>query len=312
MEDKKLGTTRDGFGIALKEVGEDNVGPVVLCADLSESTRVHWFREAFPDRFIETGVAEENMVGVAAGLALAGKIPVASSYATFSPGNSWGPLRSSICYTNANVKLAGGHAGFSAGPDGATHQGLEDIALTRVLPNMTVVVPADQEEARKATHAIIKHKGPCYIRLGKSKIPHTSTSGEFEIGKAVVMKPGTDVTLIACGTMIWRALKAAETLEKKNISARVINMHTIKPLDTEAVDKAAKETKAIVTIEEHQVAGGLGSAVAEHLASAQNRPPMKIMGVEDSFGESGTDEELIVKHKLTPKDIAREASSLVS
>jgi transketolase len=309
-------STRDGFGIGLKEVGELNEQVITLCADLSESTRTHWFQELFPERFIEVGVAEENMIGVAAGLALTGKIPFASSYATFVVNNALGPIRSSVCYTNSNVKIIGGHAGFCAHADGATHQALEDIATMRVLPNMTVVVPCDKEEARKTTHAISKHIGPCYLRVGKHKsLNITNAKTPFKIGKANILKKGRDLTIITCGSMVAESLKAAAQLEKKH-SIEVINMHTIKPLDHETILKSVKKTGAILTVEEHQKIGGLGSAVAEFLSQSElnqsNKTiPFKILGVDDSFGESGTTQELFKKHKLTSNDIAKEIKLLI-
>ena len=309
------GSTRDGFGVGLKEAGAANNQIVALCADLSESTRVNWFKEAFPERYLEMGVAEENMIGVASGLALAGKIPFASSYATFIVNNALGPIRSSVCYTNANVKIIGGHSGFSASADGATHQALEDIATMRVLPNMTVVVPCDQEESKKASIAISQKKGPCYLRVGKHKsLNMTTKETPFEIGKAVTLKKGNDVTIITCGSMVAECLKAANELEK-HYSIEVINMHTIKPLDHETILKSAIKTGAILTVEEHQKTGGLGSAVAEFLSQSsltQLKIPLKILGINDSFGESGTVEELFDKYKINSAHIKKEINLLMT
>lgn len=323
------GTTRDGFGKALVEIGMQNVQTVVLSGDLTESMRAHWFATEYPERFFEMGVQEENMVGVAVGFSLAGKIPFACSYSTFITTNALGPIRASVCYTNANVKIIGGHAGITTGEDGATHQALEDIATMRVLPNMTVIVPADQEEARLATHAIAQHIGPCYLRIGKYKTPHitkdlydpqkTNTQNSFQIGTANIMHEGADLTIIACGNMVALALQAAQNLcEGKGgdagICVEVINMHTIKPLDTKTLFKSLKKTNALLTIEEHQVAGGLGSAVLE--AVAQHDPsllsvPAKVMGITDSFGQSGSPEDLLTHYKLSTNDIETEIKKII-
>jgi len=296
--------TRDGCGKALVELGK-NKDVVVLCCDLTESTRMQWFKEKYPERFFEVGVAEQNMMGIAAGLALSGKIPFAASYAVFSPGRNWDQLRVSVAYSQANVKIVGAHAGISVGPDGATHQALEDIAITRVLPNMTVIVPTDAVEARKATIASAKIKGPVYLRFGRAKMPVITTEKTgFKVGRAEVFREGKDVAIIACGQLVYEALIAAEKLEKEEISVRVINNHTIKPLDTKTILKAAKETNAIVTAEEHQVHGGLGSCIAEFLSG--NYPvPIKIVGVKDRFGESGEPEELLKKYGLKSNDLIK-------
>lgn len=295
--DKDLETraTRDGFGDGLLELGENNENVVALTADLAESTRVNKFAEKYPDRFIECGVAEQNMIGVAAGLALAGKIPFAASYATFSPGRSWDQIRVAVCYSQANVKIVGAHTGVSVGPDGATHQALEDLAITRVLPNLTVVQPADAEEARKATIAVAQLLGPAYLRLTREATPEITTKDSpFKIGKANVLREGDDATIIACGPLVYNALLAAIHLAKEEINVMVINSHTIKPLDEATVIAAAKKTGAVVTVEEHQIAGGLGSAVAECLAKFYP-VPMEFIGMPDSFGESGPPTELIKK-----------------
>jgi len=293
-------STRDGFGKGLLALGR-NKNVVVLSADLSESTRAIWFKEKYPERYIECGVAEQNLMGVAAGLALSGKIPYACSFAVFSPGRNWAQIRVSVCYSGANVKIASTHAGISTGADGATHQALEDIAITRCLPNMTVVVPCDSLEAEKATIAVSKIKGPCYLRLGREKFPVITTKKTpFKIGKANIMRKGKDVTVIACGMIVNEALKAAEQLKK--ISVRVINCHTIKPIDKNIIIKAARETKAIVTAEEHNIYGGLGSAVAE-IVSENHPVPIKRVGIKDKFGESGSPKELLKKYGLTDKEI---------
>lgn len=294
---------RDGFGEGLVMAGKKDTNVVALCGDLVESTRVQGFAETFPERYFEMGVAEQNMAGVAAGLALSGKVPFIASYAVFSPGRNWDQIRVSICYSQANVKVVGAHAGISVGPDGATHQALEDVAMMRVLPNMTVVVPADSIEARKATVAIATHQGPCYIRFGREKTPILTTDKTpFQLGKALPVLAGTDVTVIACGQMVARAVTAAQKLSSKKISVAVINMHTIKPIDIEAIQQVAKHTGAIVTAEEHQINGGLGGAVAEVLAEHHPVPMVRI-GVKDRFGESGEPNILMDHYGLGVDDI---------
>ena len=293
---------RDGFGQGLLELGKTNPDVVALCGDLVESIRVQAFAEAYPERYFEMGVAEQNMAGVAAGLALSGKIPFISSYAVFSPGRNWDQIRVAICYSKANVTIVGAHAGISVGPDGATHQALEDVAITRVLPNMIVVVPTDSIEARKATIAISKHDGPSYIRFGREKTPViTKEDTPFELGRALHIVAGEDVTIIANGQMVYRAMMAAKELEGK-ISVAVINMHTVKPIDAKAIIDAAKETGAIVTAEEHQIIGGLGSAVAEVLAD-HHPVPMERIGILDTFGESGQPNELMEHYHLGISDV---------
>ncbi len=298
---------RDGYGTGLVKAGKASREVVVLCADLAESTRSAAFQKSFPDRFFEMGVAEQNMAGVAAGLALSGKVPFISSYAVFSPGRNWDQIRVSICYSQANVKIGGAHAGITVGPDGATHQALEDIAIMRVLPNMTVLCPADSIETEKAVLAAAKMVGPVYIRFGREAVPViTTTRTTFKIGKAEVLRSGIDVTLIACGTMVYEALVAAKKLERFNIHAEVINLHTIKPIDRQAVLRSVKKTRAVVTCEEHQVAGGMGSAVAEVL-SAFFSTPQEYIGVYDHFGESGKPYELMEKYGLRSGHIVRAA-----
>lgn len=294
---------RDGFGEGIMLAAKENDNVVALCADLTESNRLDEFKKAYPNRFVEIGIAEQNLIGVAAGMAHAGKIPFAASFAVFSPGRSWDQVRVSVCYSKANVKVVGGHAGITVGQDGATHQALEDIGIMRVLPNMTILVPADAIEMRKATIAAAKMNGPVYLRSGREKFPQvTSESAPFTIGKANTLKDGKDVTIIACGIMVREALLAAEELASKKINAAVVNMHTIKPLDERVVTDAAHSTGALVTAEEHQIVGGLGSAVAEVLAS-QIPVPLERVGVKDTFGESGTAPELMDKYGLRAKDI---------
>lgn len=304
-EDIEQVPTRNGYGEGLVLAGEENEQVVALCADLLESTRTQAFAEKFPARFIEIGVAEQNLATVAAGMALAGKIPVISSYATFSPGRNWEQIRTTICYNDVPVKIIGSHAGVSVGPDGATHQALEDIAIMRVLPNLIVISPVDSIEAKKAMQAIARLHSPCYLRLSREKVPVVTTEQTpFEISKAEVFYEGSDVAVIATGQLVYEALQAAQELKLRKISVRVINCHTIKPIDTETILKAAKECGAIVTAEEHQVTGGLGGAVVESLS--QNFPvPLKIIGIEDSFGESGEPGELLIKFGLTKEAIIK-------
>lgn len=296
--------TRDGFGHGLLEIGARDERVVVLCADLSESTRAQWFAEKWPERFFQIGVAEQNMATVAAGLALAGKIPFMSSFAAFSPGRCVEQIRTTACLNNLPVKIAGSHAGISTGPDGATHQPLEDIASMRVLPRMTVIVPADAVEARKATVAAAGLPGPVYLRFCRAKTPvFTTPATTFEVGKAQVLTHGKDVTLVASGILVYEALLAAQELAKQGISVEVINNHTIKPLDKETLIASSRKTGLVVTLEEHQVAGGMGSAIAEMLV--ENYPvPMKMIGVRDRFGESGETDELLEAFGLTALKVA--------
>jgi transketolase len=303
--------TRDGFGKALLRLGENNPNVVVLSASVGDSTRAFDFKAKYRERYIEAGIAEANMIGLASGLALAGKIPFPNTFATFLPGRCYDQIRQSVCYSNLNVKLAATHAGLTVGPDGATHQMMEDIAMLRATPNITIIVPCDAIEAEKATLEAAAVHGPFYLRFGRDKIPvFTTMQTPFEIGKAVTLCEGKDVTIIATGIMVYYSLIAAEYLAKERIHARVINMHTIKPLDTDTIIKAAKETKAIVTAEEHQINGGLGGAVAEVVS--QNHPVfMKIIGMQDRFGESGEASSLLGKYGLTDKEIAEAAVELV-
>lgn len=303
---------RDGYGKGVVELGEKDLRVVVLCCDLTESTRSLWFAEKFPERFIEMGIQEQNMAGVAAGMAQEGYIPFISSYAVFSPGRNWDQIRVSICYNNVPVKIMGAHAGISVGPDGATHQALEDIASTRVLPNMTVIVPCDAEEARKATVACVDMDGPVYIRFAREKTPVVTTkSTPFKIGRAEIFAIGRDVTIIACGPLVYEALIAARELKAKKINAEVINCHTIKPIDTATIVTSVKKTKCVVTVEEHQVTGGLGGAVAEVLA--KNFPvPIEFVGMPDCFGESGEPDELLQKYGMKSKNIIEAALKVVA
>lgn len=297
--------TRNGFGEGLVLAGEADKNVVALCADLTESTRMEAFAKKFPERFVEVGVAEQNLVTVGSGMAAAGKIPFVASYATFSPGRNWEQIRTTICYNNQPVKIVGSHAGISVGPDGATHQALEDMAIMRVLPNMMVVCPCDSIEAKKATQAIARNGKPTYIRLGRANSPlMTTEETPFELGKAEIFYEGDDVSVIACGQMVYQALLAAKDLKEEGIHVRVINMHTIKPLDTKCVQLAASETGAIVTAEEHQKNGGLGAAVAEVLGESHPVPLVRV-GINDRFGESGEPAELMEHFGLTKKDIKK-------
>ncbi len=297
--------TRDGYGKALVDLGK-NKNIVVLCADLKDSTRVHWFAEKFPKQYVEMGVAEQNLVTVAAGLAAVGKIPFVSSYTAFCPGRCWEQIRTTICYNDQNVKVIGAHAGISVGPDGATHQALEDIATMRSLPNIIVVIPADMEQTKKATKAIAKFKGPAYMRFARNKTPQMTTSKTpFEIGKAQIWRKGKDVALVGAGPLMYECLEAAKLLAAKGIDAMVVNLHTIKPLDGKVLRMAAR-TKGIVTVEEAQVLGGVGGAVAEYCSE---HCPTKIVrvGVQDRYGESGEPEQLLKVFGLSRKEIVKAA-----
>jgi len=305
--------TRDGYGEALLALGKENPRVAVVDADLFRSTRTAGFAEAFPDRFFEIGIAEQDMVSTAVGLALGGMIPFANSFAVFLTGRAFDQARQQVALPALNVKLAGSSAGITQGADGATHQSVLDVALMRSLPNMCVVVPSEAEEARLATRAAAERDGPVYLRLSRYETPVWREPGaSFEIGKAEVRRKGGDVTIAACGVILGRVLEAAETLAKDGVSAEVINVHTIKPLDAETVLESCERTGAVVTVEEHSIIGGLGSAVAELLAErATRRVPLKRIGVADTFGESGTADELLEKHGLTVKNIAATATALV-
>lgn len=295
--------TRQGFGEALLEIGRENEAVVALCADLTGSLHMQHFKKEFPERFFQVGIAEANMVSMAAGMATTGKKPFAGTFAVFATGRVYDQIRQSVCYSDLDVKICASHAGLTLGEDGATHQILEDIGLMRGLPRMTVVVPCDFSETKRAVKALAAHEGPAYLRFGRPSVPDfTLDEDGFEIGKSIELHPGKDVTVIACGIMVWRALEAARILEKEGVTVRVINMHTIKPIDKLAIVRAANDTGAIVTAEEHQVHNGLGDAVAH--VCAENIPvPIEMVGVEDSFGESGKPDELMAKYKLTTEDI---------
>lgn len=304
--------TRQGWADALIELGTKDPRIVVLDADLAKSTLTCLFKDKFPDRFFDMGIAEQNMINVAGGLSLTGLIPFVSTYGVFVSGRAWEQIRSSICYGNLNVKFGGAHGGVSVGPDGATHQALEEISIMRVIPGMTVLVPSDYYETKKAVLASVEINGPVYIRFGREKVPVvTSADMPFKIGKAITLQQGKDVTFVACGAMVAEALDAAEALMQKGISAEVINLHTIKPIDKEALIASARKTGCVVTAEEHQLFGGMGSAVAEVLV--QSFPvPMEMVGIQDSFGESGQPRELMEKYGITSKEIFEKAIKVMA
>lgn len=303
IESTGMKDTRSGFGEGIYEAARENDQVVALCADLLGSLKLNKFVEAFPQRFFQAGVAEANMIGVAAGLTIGGKIPVATTFANFGTGRVYDQIRQSVAYSEKNVKICCSHAGVTLGEDGATHQILEDIGMMKMLPNMTVVVPCDFNQTRLATKAVIKHHGPCYLRFGRPKWPiFTPEDDDFQIGKAQFLSRGDDVTIIACGHMVWQAVEAGKVLESRGLSVELINMHTIKPLDDQAVLDSVSRTGCVVTAEEHQANGGLGESVAKVLAA--HRPtPMEMVAVNDSFGESGTPDELLEKYGLSPSDI---------
>jgi transketolase len=313
-QEQKL--AREGWGEGLVQAGKDDPNVVVLGADLSESTRTAMFRNAYPERFIQCGIAEQNMMDVAAGLALGGKIPFVSTYAVFTPGLIWSQIRVSVLQNEANVKIGGAHAGVSVGPDGMSHQALEDIALTRCLPGLTVLAPCDYVEARKATLIAAKTKGAFYLRFPREKTPViTSEQTPFEVGKALVfwepLKPKPDAAIVVTGTLAFNALSAAKQLEEEGISVVVINNHSIKPMDKETILHWARESGAVVTVEEHQIAGGMGSAVAELLAM-EYPVPMEFIGVQDRFGGSGEPNELIEKFGMGAASIAQAVKKVIA
>lgn len=317
LNDLEQKPTRDGVGLGMLQAGDENPEIVGLCADLTESTRMEMFVKKYPKRFVEMGVAEQNMAAVAAGLAAVGKIPYITSYAMFSPGRNWEQIRTTICYNEQNVKIIGSHAGVSVGPDGATHQAIEDIAIMRPIANMMVFAPCDVHEAKKVTYAISKVYGPCYARYAREKTPvFTTEETPFEIGRAYTfwleMEGGKpDVAILACGPLLHNAILAASDLEKEGIKVRVLNMVSIKPMDEKVVIQAAKDAGAIVTVEEHQVAGGMGSAVAELLAKSYP-VPIEFIGVQNRFGESGSPTELIEAFGMGVSHIKFAAKKVIS
>ena len=303
MAEIKSKPTRDGYGDGLVEMGAKDPRIVVLGADLTDSTRAAWFQQKYPDRFFDFGIAEQNMLNAAAGLSLVGKVPWVSTYGVFVAGRAWDQIRTTVCYSKLNVKIGGAHGGISVGPDGATHQALEDVATMRVLPNMIVIVPADYYETKKAVMWACQYVGPVYVRFGREPVPlMTQPDDPFVMGKANLIHDGKDVTIINNGPVLKEALDAVEILKAKGVSARLVNMHTVKPIDREMIAQCARETGAIVTVEEHQVQGGFGSAVAE--AVVQTHPvPMRFIGIQDRFGTSGSPEELFEAFGLKAKDI---------
>ncbi|MBK6977638.1 MAG: transketolase family protein [Cytophagaceae bacterium] len=304
--------TRSGFGDAMTELGESHPNVVALCADLVGSLKIAPFIKNHPERFIQTGIAEANMMGIAAGLTIGGKIPYATTFANFGSGRVYDQIRQSIAYSDKNVKVAVSHAGLTLGEDGATHQILEDLAMMRAMPNMVVINPCDYNQTKAATKAIADYHGPVYLRFGRPVVPvFTAADQKFEIGKAWMVNEGKDVTIVATGHLVWEAIKAGEILEQKGIDAEIINIHTIKPLDEAAILKSVKKTKCVVTCEEHQANGGLGDAVAQVLT--QNfLAPQEYIAVNNSFGESGTPEELMIKYGLSAENIVAAVEKVIS
>lgn len=304
--------TRSGFGEGLAELGDSNPKVVALCADLTGSLKMNAFADAHPERFIQAGIAEANMIGVAAGLTIGGQIPFTGTFANFSTGRVYDQIRQSVAYSDKNVKICASHAGLTLGEDGATHQILEDLGLMKMLPNMTVINTCDFNQTKAATLAIAEHHGPVYLRFGRPKVPNfTPANQKFEIGKAVMLSEGTDVSIVATGHLVWKALEACKLLEAKGISAEIINIHTIKPLDEEAVLNSVRKTKCVVTAEEHMRNGGLGESVAG-LLSRSLPSPLEMVAVNDQFGESGTPDQLMEKYGLGTSDIVAAAERAVA
>lgn len=304
--------TRSGFGAGLTELGKTNENVVALCADLTGSLKMDEFKENHPERFFQVGIAEANMIGMAAGMTIGGKIPFTGTFANFSTGRVYDQIRQSVAYSGKNVKICASHAGLTLGEDGATHQILEDIGLMKMLPGMTVINPCDYNQTKAATLAIVEHEGPVYLRFGRPKVANfTPENQKFEIGKAVHLQDGTDVTIIATGHLVWEALEAAKTLHEENISAEVINIHTIKPLDDEAILASVKKTGCVVTAEEHNFLGGLGESVARVLAT-HHPAPQEFVATQDTFGESGTPDQLMEKYGLNAESIVKAAKKVIS
>lgn len=301
---------RDIYGQTLVELGRRNPNIVVLDADLSSSTRTCLFAKEFPDRFFNFGVAEQNMMATSAGFASCGKLVFVSTFAIFATGRAWDQIRNTICYNNFNIKIVASHAGITVGPDGSSHQALEDIALMRTIPNMTILVPCDGPETREAILAVTERPGPAYVRLGRSKVPTLLKEDKFHLGRARTLRRGKDLSVIACGIMVKEALDAASTLEKEGIEASVIDMHTVKPLDVQTIIDAARSTKRIVVCEEHMITGGLASAVSEVLSEELPTPLVRI-GIKDKFGQSGDPEDLMREYNLTAQDIVKAAKKLL-
>ena len=297
--------TRSGFGAGLTELGKNNKNVVALCADLTGSLKMNDFKDNYPDRFFQVGIAEANMIGIAAGMTIGGKIPFTGTFANFSTSRVYDQIRQSVAYSNKNVKICASHAGLTLGEDGATHQVLEDIGMMKMLPHMTVINTCDFNQTKAATIAIAEHVGPVYLRFGRPKVPNfTNENQKFEIGKAVTLEEGNDLTIIATGHLVWEAMEACKALKEININAEVINIHTIKPLDRDAIIKSIKKTKCVVTAEEHMLNGGLGESIAQ-LLSRELPTPLEMVGVNDTFGESGTPRQLMEKYGLTSSDIVK-------
>jgi len=304
--------TRSGFGEGLLELGRKNPNVVALCADLTGSLKMDAFAAEFPERFIQVGIAEANMIGIAAGLTIGGKIPFTGTFANFSTGRVYDQIRQSVAYSNKNVKICASHAGLTLGEDGATHQILEDIGLMKMLPNMTVINTCDFNQTKAATIAIANYTGPVYLRFGRPKVPNfTKKEQSFEIGKSVILNEGNDVTIFATGHLVWNAVEAGQILAEKGIDAEIINIHTIKPLDKETIINSVKKTRCVVTAEEHQMNGGLGDSIAQ-LLSLEFPAPLEMVAVKDKFGESGTPEELMVKYGLSTPDIMNAAMRVIA
>lgn len=303
--------TRSGFGVGLAELGETNPDVVALCADLTGSLKMNAFKDAHPERFFQIGIAEANMMGIAAGMTIGGKIPFTGTFANFSTGRVYDQIRQSIAYSHKNVKICASHAGVTLGEDGATHQILEDLGLMKMLPGMTVINTCDFEQTRKATHAIAAHNGPVYLRFGRPAVPNFTIDLPFEIGKGILLQEGTDVTLVATGHLVWEALEAAKILHDQGISAEVINIHTIKPLDDALILKSARKTGAVVSCEEHNYLGGLGESIARVLTT-QHPTPQEFVATQDTFGESGKPAQLMEKYGLNTASIVKKSKEVIS
>jgi transketolase len=304
--------TRSGFGAGLTELGRNNKNVVALCADLTGSLKMNDFKDNHPDRFFQVGIAEANMIGIAAGMTIGGKIPFTGTFANFSTSRVYDQIRQSVAYSNKNVKICASHAGLTLGEDGATHQVLEDIGMMKMLPHMTVINTCDFNQTKAATIAIAEHVGPVYLRFGRPKVPNfTDENQKFEIGKAVTLEEGNDLTIIATGHLVWEAIEACKALKEININAEVINIHTIKPLDRDAIIKSIKKTKCVVTAEEHMLNGGLGESIAQ-LLSRELPTPLEMVGVNDTFGESGTPRQLMEKYGLTSSDIVKASKKVLT
>ena len=304
--------TRSGFGAGLTELGKNNKNVVALCADLTGSLKMNDFKDNHPDRFFQIGIAEANMIGIAAGMTIGGKIPFTGTFANFSTSRVYDQIRQSVAYSNKNVKICASHAGLTLGEDGATHQVLEDIGMMKMLPHMTVINTCDFNQTKAATIAIAEHLGPVYLRFGRPKVPNfTDENQKFEIGKGVTLKEGNDLTIIATGHLVWEAMEACKALKEININAEVINIHTIKPLDRDAIIKSIKKTKCVVTAEEHMLNGGLGESIAQ-LLSRELPTPLEMVGVNDTFGESGTPRQLMEKYGLTSSDIVKASKKVLT